>query len=104
MNVVFYALVIFMTLGVTLSHTLLQRIGIEPDYLMVALGAIVVTGLLVYRGLLLIMLVLLMSITINLPEGWLQQYSIDRDVLIVLQLMMVLFPIGIKGVNRARFT
>jgi len=60
--------------------------------------------LLVYRGILLILLAIAISVSLNLPTEFLQQYSIDRDVLIVLQILMILFPISIKGASKVSFT
>ncbi len=71
MKIFCYVLILFITIGVTLSRILLERVGLESDYLFVALGAIVVIGLLVYRGLLLVILVLIMSIAVNLPQDFL---------------------------------
>ncbi|MAM69524.1 MAG: hypothetical protein CMP91_00080 [Gammaproteobacteria bacterium] len=103
MNIIFYALVLFLTVGVAFSQTLLERIGLEPDYLLITLGAIVITGLLVYRGLLLVLLVAGLSVALNLPTELLQQYSIDRDILIVVLILMIVFPIGAKGMGRPSF-
>tara|TARA_R110000772_G_scaffold62648_1_gene140761 strand:- start:109 stop:390 length:282 start_codon:yes stop_codon:yes gene_type:complete len=89
-----------MTLGVTLSQALLERIGMETDYMLIALGAMVVTGLLMYRGLFLIIIVLLMSLAVNLPDDFLLQYSIDKDILMVLLILMIIFPVGIKGAKK----
>lgn len=103
MKMLGYGLIIFMTLGITLSRALLERIGLETNYLFIALGALVVSGLLVYRGLLLIMIAIAMSIAVNMPEDFLVQYSVDRDVLLVILLMMVIFPIGVRGASKVQF-
>lgn len=103
MKVLGYGLIIFMTLGITLSKTLLERIGMDTNYLFIALGALVVSGLLVYRGLLLIIIALLMSLAVNLPVELLAQYSLDRDVLMVVLLLMVIFPIGVRGAGKVQF-
>lgn len=103
MKVLGLGLIIFMTLGVTLSRALLERVGMETDYLFIALGALVVSGLLVYRGILLIVIALLMSLAVNLPGDVLMQYSIDKDVLMVILLLMIIFPIGVKGAGKVQF-
>lgn len=92
-----------MTLGITLSKALLERIGMDTNYLYIALGALVVSGLLVYRGLLLIIIALLMSLAVNLPGDLLAQYSLDRDVLMVVLLLMVIFPVGVRGAGKVQF-
>jgi len=103
MKVLGYGLIIFMTLGITLSKALLERIGMDTNYLYIALGALVVSGLLVYRGLLLIIIALLMSLAVNLPGDLLAQYSLDRDVLVVVLLLMVIFPVGVRGAGKVQF-
>lgn len=103
MKVLGYGLIIFMTLGITLSKALLERIGMDTNYLYIALEALVVSGLLVYRGLLLIIIALLMSLAVNLPGDLLAQYSLDRDVLMVVLLLMVIFPVGVRGAGKVQF-
>ena len=103
MKILGYGLIIFMTLGITLSQALLERVGMETNYLLIALGALVLSGLLVYRGLLLIIIALLMSLAVNLPVELLAQYSVDRDILMVVLLLMVIFPIGVRGASKVQF-
>ncbi len=99
-----YGLIIFMTLGVSLSKALLDRVGMDTNYLLIALGALVVSGLLVYRGLLLIIIAIGMSFAVNMPEDFLLQYSVDKDILMVILIMMVIFPIGIRGASKVQFS
>lgn len=93
MKIALVALVIFMTAGVTLSASLLERFGVDKNYLLIGLGAFVVTGLLAFRSLALVIIILLMALSINLPEEFLEQYYLDRDVLIVAVILMVIFPL-----------
>jgi hypothetical protein len=104
MNTFILGLILFVTVGVTFTTILLQRLGFEPNYLFIALGAVLVAGLLVYRGVLLILLAIAISVSLSLPTELLQQYSIDRDVLIVVQILMILFPISIKGASKVSFS
>ncbi|MDG2090998.1 MAG: hypothetical protein P8J61_07855 [Gammaproteobacteria bacterium] len=101
MKILGYGLILFLTLGITLSQALLERIGMETDYLFIALGALVVSGLLVYRGLLLIIIALIICIAVNMPD-MLIRYSLDRDILMVVLLLMVIFPIGVRGARKAQ--
>lgn len=104
MKILGFGLILFLTLGITLSQALLERVGMETDYLFIALGALVVSGLLVYRGVLLIILALTIGLAVNLPSDVLTQYSIDRDVLLVILLIMVIFPIGVRGAGKAQLS
>ena len=92
MKTAIVALVVFMTLGITLSSSLLELSGVETNYVCIGLGALLVTSLVAFRSIGLIVIVLLVSLPINLSEEYLIQYYIDRDVLIVLVILMIIFP------------
>ena len=81
MKFVFIFLVLFMTIGVNLPDGMLGRIGIDPSYLVVALAALVVTGLIAHRHLALAILVALMCIGANLPADYAANVGINRDIL-----------------------
>jgi len=93
MKMALLALIVFMTIGVMLSSNLLAQFGIDRDYLLIGLGAVVITGLVAFRGLALIVLVFLLTLAINLPEEFLTQYHLDQDMLIVAVILMVVFPL-----------
>ncbi|MBT5484400.1 MAG: hypothetical protein HOH14_03830 [Gammaproteobacteria bacterium] len=92
MKTAIVALVVFMTLGITLSSSLLELSGVETNYVYIGLGALLITSLVAFRSIGLIVIVLLVSLPINLSEEYLIQYYIDRDVLIVLVILMIIFP------------
>jgi len=91
------ALIVFMSIGVTLSVSLLDQFGIEKNYLLVGLGAFVITGLVAFRGMALIVIILFMSLAINMPEEVLAQYYLDKDILIAAIILMVIFPLVYRG-------
>ena len=97
MKILLLALVVFMSIGVTLSTNVLDQFGIEKNYLLIGLVALVITGLVIFRGLALIVIVLLLSLAINLPEDFLAQYSLDKDILLAVVIVMVIFPLVLKG-------
>ena len=86
-----------MSIGVTLSVSLLDQFGIEKNYLLVGLGAFVITGLVAFRGMALIVIILFMSLAINMPEEVLAQYYLDKDILIAAIILMVIFPLVYRG-------
>lgn len=92
MKTAIVAIVVFMTLGITLSSSLLEMFGIGTNYMFIGLGALLITCMVAFRSIVLIVIVLLVSLPINLPEEYLIQYYIDRDVLIVLVILMIIFP------------
>lgn len=97
MKLVLLALIVFMSIGVTLSANLLDQFGVEKNYLLVGLGAVVITGLVAFRGLALIVIILLMSLAINMPVEMLEQYHLDKDILIAAIILMVVFPLVYRG-------
>ena len=78
MKMALMALVVFLTVGIILSGNLLTQFGVDKNYLYIGLGAIVITGLVAFRGAILISIVLLMSLMINMPQEFLDQYLIDK--------------------------
>jgi len=97
MKLVLVALIVFMSIGVTLSASLLDQFGIEKNYLLVGLGAFVITGLVAFRGMALIVIILFMSLAINMPEEVLAQYYLDKDILIAAIILMVILPLVYRG-------
>ena len=96
MKILLLALIVFMTVGVTLSASLLENFGVEKNYLLICLGAIAITGMVAFRGIALIIIIALLSLAINMPDDFLRQYYIDRDALMVLVILMVVFPIAYR--------
>src|SRR5210317_2604450 len=96
MKILLLALVVFMTVGVTLSPSLLESFGVEKNYLLICLGAIAITGMVAFRGIALIIIIALLSLALNMPDDFLRQYYIDRDALMVDVILMVVFPIGYR--------
>jgi uncharacterized membrane protein YedE/YeeE len=96
MKILLLALVVFMTVGVTLIASLLESFGVEKNYLLICLGAIAITGMVAFRGIALIIIIALLSQAINMPDDFLRQYYIDRDALMVVVILMVVFPIAYR--------
>lgn len=93
MKMIVIAILVFVTIGITLSMVMLEQFGIERNYLFIGLGALVITALVAFRGALLIAMILILSLAINMPEEFLTQYYLDRDILIVVVILMVIFPL-----------
>ena len=93
MKMIVIAIVVFVTIGITLSMVMLDQFGIERNYLFIGLGALAITALVAFRGAFLIAMILVMSLAINMPEEFLNQYYLDRDILIVVVILMVIFPL-----------
>jgi hypothetical protein len=71
---------------------MIARLGLDANYLLAALAAIAIAGLLVHRRMLLIFLVLLCTIGANLPESVIEHIGIDRDILFATLIALVIVP------------
>lgn len=74
-------LVLFISIAVNMPDGIIARLGIDPNYLIVTLGALAIAGLVAHRHLALIVLVTIMCIGANLPADYATQVGINRDVL-----------------------
>ncbi len=90
-------LVLFMTVSINLPGGMIARIGLDPGYLLAALVAIAVAGMVIHRHILLVLLVVLLTIGANLPEGASASLGIDRDYLIATLVGIVVLPLFIDS-------
>ena len=100
MKVLLYGLILFLTIGVTVAREALSRFGLETNYLMIALVALVFTALLAHRSLMLVVLVLLLCVAINLPPEMLGGLTIDQDFLVAALIAVVILPLVHKLLTR----
>lgn len=85
--------VFLLTIAINLEDNVLARLGFDANYLMMALVAVVFTGLLAHRSVLLIILVLFLSIGANMPVGFMLNFGIDRDYLTGVLVAVVIAPL-----------
>lgn len=71
---------------------MIARLGLDANYLLAALVSIAITGLIVYRGVLLVILVLVCTIGANLPVGIVDQLGLDRDILFATLIALTVVP------------
>lgn len=95
-----YAVVLFITLGLTIARETLAQLGLDSNYLVMAVLAIAVTALLAQRNWLLIIVVALLCIIINLPPEALGNVKIDHDLLIAMLLGVTILPVVHRFVVR----
>lgn len=100
MKFVLYGLILFLTIGVTVARETLSRFGLEANYLMIALVALVFTALLAHRSLMLVILVVLLCVVINLPPEMLGGFTIDQDFLVAVLIAVVILPMVHKLLMR----
>ena len=87
-----YAVVLFLTIGVTIARETLAQLGLDSNYLVIGALALLVTSMLAHRNWLLVGVVALLCIIINLPADVLGGIQIDHDLLIALLLGVTILP------------
>ncbi len=87
-----YALLIFATLGLTIANSTLAQLGLEQNYVIVVSVALVVASLLLSRQFWLVLAVVIGVLTVNQPDAFLQQYHLDRDVILAFVCALILVP------------
>lgn len=95
-----YSIVLFITLGVTIARETLAQLGLDSNYLVMAMLAIVVTAMLAHRNYLLVGVVGLLCIVINLPPEAMGDIQIDHDFLIASLLGVTILPLVHRMVVR----
>lgn len=87
-----YALVIFLTIGITIANALLSRIGLDHSYMYLFSLAFGLMLLLVGKRPVMIVLVLMGMVMINLPDHVLTNWNLDRDLLLGVLCAVFLVP------------
>lgn len=89
-------LVVLMSIAINLSDSMIARIGVDPDYLLLTLLALVITGMVAHQRLALVVLVVFMCIGANLPADFAQSLGIDRDLMTAGLVAVVVTPYIIR--------
>ena len=89
---ILFFFIIFLSITINLPDSMIARLGLDANYLLAALVSIAITGLIVYRGILLVVLVLVCTIGANLPAGIVAQLGLDRDILFATLVALILVP------------
>lgn len=71
---------------------MVARLGIDVDYLLAALVAMVIAGLIVHRGMFLVVLVLTCTICANLTDDMATYLGFDRDIIFATLIALVIIP------------
>lgn len=95
-----YAVVLFLTIGITIARETLGQLGLDSNYLLMAVLALAVTSLLAHRNLFLIGLVSALCVIVNLPPDTLGGLQIDHDLLIAALLGITVLPLVHRVVVR----
>ena len=92
--------ILFLTISINLPDSVISRLGFDADILMAALVAVVITGLIQHKNLLLIILVVFCSVLANMPEEVMQSWGLDSDYFFGILVALVVTPIGAKASGR----
>jgi hypothetical protein len=93
MKFVLYGLILFLGIGITLARETVARLGLETNYLLIALVALLITVLLAHRSLMLVLLVVGLCVVINLPPEMLGGFVVDQDVMIAALISVIILPV-----------
>jgi len=88
--------ILFLTIAINLPSSVISRLGFEANYLLAALVAVVVAGLVQHKQLFLIVLVVLCSVMANLPKELMVTWNINPDYFFAILIALVVTPIGAK--------
>ena len=100
MKAVLVFIILFLTIAVNLPHGMITRIGFDANYLMAALAAVVITGLVMHRQLFLIIIVLFLCGAANMPSEMMEAWGLEKDYFLAVLLAMVILPVGSKIAGR----
>ena len=92
-------LILAMTIGINVGQHLLDALNIDRNYLIISLIALIVAGLIAHTKLFFIVLVVILTASINLPPEMLIQYGINPDVLFATLLAVIVAPTAGKLVG-----
>jgi len=94
-----FALVIFMSIAINLPDSMIARLGLDANYLLAALVAMVIAALSVHRSMLLILLSLACAIGANISADVAEYIGVDRDILLATLISLVVVPFIAGKIN-----
>ncbi len=88
--------IVMLSIGVNVGQNMLIQFNIERNYMIIALVAISVAGLIAHRNLFFIVLVAGLTGAINLPTELLLEKGISPDILFTTLLAVIIAPAGMR--------
>ncbi len=97
-------LIIMLSIGANIGQHLLEQFNIDRNYLLIALIAIAIAGLIAHRHLFFIVIVAGLTVAINLPAEQLLLRGVSPDILFATLLAVILAPAVMRllGVRSGR--
>jgi len=90
---VIIGLVLGATLGVSLATELFTRLGLEPEINKLLIAGMLLTAVVVNRGIGILAAFILLSVAIMQPDQFFLDHGFDRDILLAALLSTVIYPI-----------
>lgn len=87
-----HVVTLFATLGLALAREFFVSLGIEADYTVIGLFGLGLTTLLIFRGLLPVLGVAILTLLLVFSPELLARYHLDKDLLLAAALLIILFP------------
>lgn len=89
---VMQAIALFTTAGLVFAKDFFARVGIDASSPLVIAVGLGITTMLMYRTAVSLLVMVLFGIMISLPESVLDNYSLDRDMLLAAAICTLLLP------------
>lgn len=96
---VIFFLVTALTLGINLAVHLLDMLQLGDNYLLLSVIAVAMAGLLVHRKAFFLVMVVVLSVLINLPEEQLLIWNVDRVALLATLLAVIILPLFYRQIG-----
>ena len=87
-----HAVTVFFTIGLALAREFFGQLGFHADYTTIGLLGLALTTLLIFRGLMPILAVAVLTALISMPDALLVEWSLDRQLLQAAAISITLFP------------
>lgn len=90
---IFFGLLLGGTLGFSLAAQIFERVGLQPQGFLLALCGLIFAGLLLHRGVAMLITIAALTMTVVQPEQILQAHGFDKDLLLAALIVIVFYPI-----------
>lgn len=85
-------LVVVLAVAINAPDSMLTRYSIDANILTIALSAVLLTGVFMFRSIPLIMVMIVLVIGANLPESIAESYNINREWMLAALIALVIIP------------
>ena len=90
---VFIGLILGITLGFSLASEMFTHIGMKPETYMLMMAGLLITILVVNRGIAVVATIGVLTIAALQPDQVLLEHGFDKDMLLATMAVIVLYPL-----------